>query len=186
MALGVAMLLWVLVPLIIPQGDATGDAPVAQPPLTPPLSSTDGLETPKADDAPEDETPADDTVTVDAQVQAGLARLGGPLASTGLGGSGGVQGLPRHELTLTISSAAPLGTVGYIIPTSLNDNYGVVKNVGRTFSVSTVVYGNPDYAQGFAQADARGNPVTCTVTVDGRVTERRSTEGPYAALFCQG
>ena len=34
--------------------------------------------------------------------------------------------------------------------------------------------------------DARGNPITCTIRVDGKVSERRTTEGPYARLICQG
>ena len=96
------------------------------------------------------------------------------------------QTLPRHQLVLEATSEDKIGTVGYIVPTSLRENYGLVKNVGRTWRLTTTVYGDPDYAQLFLQAGYRGFPITCTITVDGRVTERRSTEGPYGQLMCQG
>jgi len=121
----------------------------------------------------------------------GKGLTGGP------GGSGtfnmpGMQGgsiykyLPKHVVTMRITSEAPIGTVGYVVPTSLRNSSGVVKNVQNSWSLTTTAYGDPDYAQLFMQAGARGFPITCTITVDGRVTERRSTEGPYGQMICQG
>ena len=81
---------------------------------------------------------------------------------------------------------APIGTVGYVMPTSLRHSSGTVKNVGLSWSLNSTVYGSPDYAQIYVQAGARGFPITCTVIVDGKVTERRSTEGPYGQMVCQG
>lgn len=110
----------------------------------------------------------------------------GTLNMPGLQGGSVYKYLPKHHVVMTISSQQPIGTVGYVVPTSLNNSSGVVKNVGTHWSLATTAYGDPDYAQLFMQAGARGFPVTCTITVDGRVTEHRSTEGPYGQLICQG
>ena len=184
--LGVVLLLWVLVPLAIPEGDAADDPSTADP-----LTSQPGLDAPysSGDDLPAPDTDtdrADADASVSDRVQQGIATFGAGGSAAGLSGDGGVRNQPRHTLTISFASEAPLGTIGYIIPTSLRDNYGVSKDTGRSFSLTTTVYGDPDYAQGFARAGQRGFPVTCTITVDGRVTERQATEGPYGQLFCQG
>ena len=118
-------------------------------------------------------------------------RNGGPRTMTfggfpGLGGSGYTLNTPRRKVTLSVSSSSRIGTVGYIVPTSRTDSYGTAKNVGTSWSLTTGAYGPPDYAQVFVQAGPSGDPVTCTITVDGKVTERRSTSGPYGQLLCQG
>lgn len=104
----------------------------------------------------------------------------------GMSGGSIYQNLPRHTITMRVTSEAPIGTVGYVVPTSLRNSSGVVKNVQRSWSLTTTAYGDPDYARLFMQAGARGFPITCTISVDGRVTERRSTEGPYGQMICQG
>jgi hypothetical protein len=111
---------------------------------------------------------------------------GGTFTMPGLQGGSIYQSLPRHTVTMRITSEAPIGTIGYVVPTSLRNSSGVVKNVQRSWSLTTTAYGDPDYAQLFMQAGARGFPITCTITVDGKVTERRSTEGPYGQMICQG
>lgn len=123
---------------------------------------------------------------LEAKVAAGKKALGDPMNLPGLSGEGGTLHLPRHRVTVSMTSRAAINSVGYIIPTSLKNNYGVAKKVGTSWSMSTIVYGDPAYAQLFAQAGARGFPITCTITVDGKVTDRRSTEGPYGQLYCQG
>lgn len=110
----------------------------------------------------------------------------GTLSIPGLQGGSLYENLPRHRVTLRASSAEPIGTVGYVVPTSYRNSSGIVKKVGRSWQISVIAYGDPDYAQLFLQAGALGAPVTCTITVDGKVTERRSTEGPYGQLICQG
>lgn len=110
----------------------------------------------------------------------------GTINMPGLQGGSVYKYLPKHHVVMTITSQAPIGTIGYVVPTSLHNSSGIVKNVGLRWSLGTIAYGNPDYAQLFMQAGARGYPVTCTITVDGRVTEHRSTEGPYGQLICQG
>ena len=110
----------------------------------------------------------------------------GQLSMPGLQGGSIYKYLPRHTLTLRASSEAPIGTVGYIAPTSLRNSSGIIKNVKNYWTLTTTVYGDPDYAQLFLQAGARGYPITCTILVDGHVTEHRSTEGPYGQMVCQG
>lgn len=110
----------------------------------------------------------------------------GDLTMPGLQGGSVYQYLPKHRIVMTVTSSAPIGTVGYVVPTSLNESSGVARNVGTSWSLTTTAYGDPDYAQLFMQADARGHQITCTIKVDGRVTERQTTEGPYARLICQG
>jgi hypothetical protein len=110
----------------------------------------------------------------------------GSFSLPGLQGGSVYQYLPRHRIVLTVTSAAPIGIVGYVIPTSLKRPYGEVHHVGTGWSLTTTVYGGPDYAQLFMQGDQRGDPITCTITVDGKVTEHQTTEGPYARLICQG
>ena len=72
------------------------------------------------------------------------------------------------------------------MPTSLRNQSGIDKNVGKSWHLTTTAYGDPDYAQIFLQAGARGYPITCVITIDGKVTERRATEGPYGQTMCQG
>lgn len=111
---------------------------------------------------------------------------GGTLDMPGLQGGSLYKYLPKHAITLRVTSEAPIGTVGYVMPTSLRNSSGTVKNVGTSWSLNSTVYGSPDYAQIYVQAGARGFPITCTILVDGKVTERRSTEGPYGQMVCQG
>jgi hypothetical protein len=87
---------------------------------------------------------------------------------------------------LSMTSAAPIAYVGYIVPTSLDHSTGTVTSPGTSWSLTTTAYGPPDHAQLFSLAGPAGVPVTCTITVDGRVTETRTTSGPYDQLFCQG
>lgn len=111
---------------------------------------------------------------------------GGTLTMPGLQGGSLYKYLPKHAITLRVTSEVPIGTIGYVMPTSLRNSSGTIKNAGTSWSLSSTVYGSPDYAQIFVQAGARGFPITCTITVDGKVTERRSTEGPYGQMVCQG
>lgn len=104
----------------------------------------------------------------------------------GMGGSSEIFSLPKHTLTIRLSAPQALGLVAYVIPTSTDHSQGSHVENGRTWSLTTTVYGNPDYAVVYLQAGAGGQPETCEITVDGRLTERRSTEGPYSTMWCQG
>ncbi|TNM46119.1 hypothetical protein FHP29_04120 [Nocardioides albidus] len=109
-----------------------------------------------------------------------------PLTLPGLPGKGGNASLPKIRIHLEVFSKAPIGIVGYQVPTSLTDSAGTDEGVGTHWSLDTIAYGEPDYARLFFGAGPTGTPVTCVITVDGKVTERRSTEGPYGRTMCQG
>ena len=132
---------------------------------------------------------------VQAQTQKAFKNFGKGLTSglssgtidmPGLSGGSVYKYLPKHRVVLSVTSEQPIGTIGYVVPTSLRNSSGVVKNVGGSWSLTTTAYGDPDYAQLFMAAGSRGYPVYCTITVDGKVTEQRHTEGPYGQLICQG
>ncbi len=104
----------------------------------------------------------------------------------GLLGEGASSSTRVRDVRLAVTSDEPVWVLGYLVPTSPDRSNGTVRKPGASWSMSTKVYGRPDYAQIFAQAGPRATRISCTVTVDGRVTERRTATGPYAQLFCQG
>ena len=105
----------------------------------------------------------------------------------GSAASGSSQSLPEHTVTIRLRAAGPvLGSVAYVIPTSPDHETGNTFVQGPTWTLTTTVYGNPKYAAVFGQGDYRGRAATCEITVDGRLTERRSTKGPYGAMWCVG
>lgn len=104
----------------------------------------------------------------------------------GLGGDGGGVDIPRFTLRVSVTSSEAIRTIGLQVPTSEGHKSRVYKGVGTSWSVRTRVYGKPDYARVFLQAGPSGAAITCVISVDGRVTERRSTDGPYGATMCQG
>ena len=107
-------------------------------------------------------------------------------APPGLSGEGMSQSLPSHRMTLRLTSPNPIGWTGYIIPTSTQHPEGSSFVEGNSWSLSTTVYGDPDYGVVFLQAGADGRPATCEITIDGQVTDRRTTKGPYGTVWCQG
>lgn len=122
----------------------------------------------------------------------GLAPGGGPIKSgsvdlPGLPGGTAYQYAAKHKITLKVTSKGPIGTIGYYIPYSPDRQSGTLQNVGTSWSLRTVSYGDPDYARIYLRAG--GNPaitVTCTISVDGKVVTQETTDGPYALLICQG
>lgn len=90
----------------------------------------------------------------------------------------------RYTLTLTARSSQAIGTLGYLIPTSDDSSRGVIKNVGTSWSLTTTVTGRPNYAVLFVQAGASGAPISCSVRIDGRVADARSTSGAYGRQVC--
>ncbi|KRA31212.1 hypothetical protein ASD81_17250 [Nocardioides sp. Root614] len=104
----------------------------------------------------------------------------------GIRGNGASYSAEKHEVTIRWRARHPLGLVAYIVPTSTNNSQGSHVENSNSWSMSTVAFGNPDYAVAFVQARADGQPVTCEILIDGRVTDRRSTVGPYGSVWCQG
>lgn len=139
-------------------------------------------------DVPSPEEPATSATASPIGDGTGLfgGHTGGLGVPPGLQGAGDYSQLPKHKLTVTMSTAGVLGTVAWIIPTSVENHEGTAVVRGSTWSLTTTVYGNPNYAVVFAQQGRVDQPVNCTITVDGRVTERRSTKGAYSAMWCEG
>lgn len=129
-----------------------------------------------------------------ASPNAGMSGLGDAVKMSGwngtlppgLAGSGGSASLPKIRIHLEVYSAQPIGIVGYQVPTSLTDSSGTVKGVGTRWSLDTIGYGRPDYARLFFGSGPSGTPVTCIIRINGKVTEKRSTDGPYGRTMCQG
>lgn len=95
--------------------------------------------------------------------------------------------IPEHTLVVTVSASRPIPGVGYLIPTSLDHAYGKVKNPGVThWTLTTKVIGKPYYAAVFIQADAQGTPLTCTITVDGILKDKKTTSGGHGRTVCVG
>lgn len=94
--------------------------------------------------------------------------------------------LPTHELMLTVNSATRIGRLGYLVPTSPDASYGDLQFKGSKWSLGTKVVGKPNYAAIFVQAGATGTPITCTVTVDGVVRDKKTTSGAYGRAVCVG
>ena len=178
----VLVLVWLMV-----QPAPAADDPSA---LGPGSTEAGGLLTVSPTPSPTATPPAGKKAVEKAMASAlGKGRTGAhgkKFALPGLQGGTLYRNQPRHHVVLTVTSEVPIGTVGYIVPTSLRESYGVTKDAGTFWQLSTTAYGDPDYAEIFVQAGARGYPITCKITVDGRVTEQRSTEGPYGQMMCQG
>jgi hypothetical protein len=72
------------------------------------------------------------------------------------------------------------------VPTGLGSTYGVVKRHPKSWSVSERALGRGYLAAVFIQTDRSGAPVTCTVSVDGKVTDRETASGAYGRTVCLG
>jgi hypothetical protein len=112
---------------------------------------------------------------------AGMGSIG-----PGLLGKGGANGLPAHRIVIAAGSDGPLLGVGWRMPTADGKRAGKDLSYQKTFRHATTVYGRPDYAQLYTRVGPDSSVVWCTVTVDGRVTEREEARGPWGGVFCQG
>lgn len=94
------------------------------------------------------------------------------------------QGL--HEVTISATSAGNMPVIGYLVPTGLGSAYGSVHTHRGHWSLHEQALGKGYLAALFIQADKLGLPVTCTVTVDGKVTNSETTSGSYGRAVCLG
>jgi hypothetical protein len=104
----------------------------------------------------------------------------------GLWAYGAANSVQRHRVVLSLRSPHNLPFVVYNIPTSRDHQSGKRTDLAESWSLATTVYGKPDYAQLFTWTGPEGYPITCTITVDGHVTARLTTHGPWGKIFCQG
>jgi hypothetical protein len=97
-----------------------------------------------------------------------------------------LQGGKLHEVTITATSAGPMPVIGYLVPTGMGSAYGSVGGHRSPWSLHEQALGSGYLAALFIQAGRDGQPVTCTITVDGKVTSRESTSGGYGRAVCLG
>ena len=106
---------------------------------------------------------------------------------TGFTGSGYTKDAPRHTITLTVTAPQSARTaVGWWVPTSPGAKKGGTKYIGASWSHTAYAYGSPDYARLLVIAGGEGIPTTCTIKVDGRVVDQRTTSHAYGQALCQG
>ena len=171
----------VAIALLVPvggSGDGDDDRPAARPSVHGPSLGPERVS--RSDDEKDEDAGSD---AEGGAVSMGPATLPEP---AGLAGEGRSIDTRYLSVTMTVTSSQPIGVVGYQVPTSPDHPSGIARNVGRSWSLTAKAYGKPDYAQLFLQAGPTGAPVTCTISVDGKVTERRTSSGPYAQMLCQG
>lgn len=101
-----------------------------------------------------------------------------------VGGGSGLTITGEHTLVARVTSAAPIGEIGYLAPTSPDISYGTAKNVGKSWTVHTTVTGKPKYAIIWIYAGKSGTPVTCSISIDGKVRSHETTSGPYGRQIC--
>jgi hypothetical protein len=106
--------------------------------------------------------------------------------STGLAGEGRSADIGEHRVVLRAWSRKPMAFTAWFVPTRPGAKRGGTRLPGRSWTMTTTAFGGPDYAQLYLQTDVTGEPVHCSITVDGRLTDRRTTKGPYGTIMCQG
>ena len=103
-----------------------------------------------------------------------------------LGAGGGgltITGTHTHDGPRSFSRA-PIPVIGYLAPTSPDIAYGTAKNVGTNWTVHTTVSGQPKYAIIWIYAGKSGAPVTCSLTIDGKLRVKKTTTGAYGRQVC--
>lgn len=90
-----------------------------------------------------------------------------------------------HQVTIEAHSSGPMAVVGYLVPTGLGSTYGSIHG-RRSWSTTEQALGGGYLAAMYLQTDKSGRPITCTVTVDGKVTSTQTTSGSYGRALCLG
>lgn len=92
-----------------------------------------------------------------------------------------------HDVTVSAtSSAGRMPVLGYLVPTGMGAAFGSLNGQRAPWSVHQQALGKGYLAAIFIQSDRSGVPITCTVTVDGKVTSTQTTTGPYGRAVCLG
>lgn len=97
-----------------------------------------------------------------------------------------LTGAGIHNVVVQASSASGFPLVGWLVPTGLGDTYGTLRNTNGHWTLSERAVGKGYLAAIFIQAGRAGVPVTCKVTVDGKVTNTETTSGSYGRTVCLG
>jgi hypothetical protein len=91
-----------------------------------------------------------------------------------------------HNVRISASAPGHMAVLGYLVPTGLGAAYGAVHTNSHSWSMSEQALGKGYLAAVFIQTGRSGIPITCTVTVDGRVTSRETASSPYGRAVCIG
>lgn len=91
-----------------------------------------------------------------------------------------------HNVTISASAPGHMAVLGYLVPTGLGSAYGAVHTNRPYWSMSEQALGKGYLAAVFIQTGRTGIPITCTVTVDGKVTSRETASSPYGRAVCIG
>lgn len=92
-----------------------------------------------------------------------------------------------HELTIAASSlAGKMPVLGYLVPTGMGSAYGSLNGQRQSWSYHEQALGPGYLAAIFVQTGKLGIPITCTVTVDGKVTSHETASGAYGRAICLG
>jgi hypothetical protein len=97
-----------------------------------------------------------------------------------------LRGAGLHDLVLSASSPEPIAVIGYLVPTGLGAPYGSVKTHSTHWSNRQQAIGKGYLAAIFVQTGRSGAPITCTISVDGKVTNTETTSGAYGRAVCLG
>lgn len=156
-----------------PSADPTLDGPSLATPTTSPTDRLTVLPTPSA------------VPTSVKGVLQGLSATGTGAFGTSFG-SGSSKSLPRHHIVLAARSDGDMMAVGWWIPLADGQRQAGKTDPGREFEHADYTYGDADLGRILAYGGPTSRKTSCTVTVDGKVTEHQSARGPYAQVFCQG
>jgi len=168
----VVILVWGMSGSGKPSGEPTLGASLATP-TTSPTHVLSALPTPSA-------VPTSSTDVLQALDAAGTSD------TQAFGANGSSQGLTPHHVVISAQSDGPLMAVGWWIPFADGQRKGSDTSGSKTFSHTDRTYGDADLARILAYGGPNSKKTWCTITVDGKVTERQEAKGPYAEVFCQG
>jgi hypothetical protein len=101
-------------------------------------------------------------------------------------GDGSSSSLSHHRVVVAAGSDGPMMAVGWWIPLADGKRQGADTSKSKTFRHSDTTWGDGDLARILAFGGPYSRTTWCTVTVDGRVTERQEAKGPWSRVFCQG
>jgi hypothetical protein len=159
-----------------PSAEPTLGGPSLATPTATPSHKLTALSSPSATAVP----------TTQSALMAALENGGGSATSTAFG-HGSSSHLAHHNVVVRAGSDSEMMAVGWWIPFADGERKGGDGSKPRTFRHADSTWGDPGtLARILAYSGPFSKKTWCTITVDGKVTERQEAPGPYAQVFCQG
>lgn len=94
-------------------------------------------------------------------------------------------GLPRHEVTITVTADGTIAALAYKIRDASPAQYSGTY-LSSPFTVTTVGRSDGLIAAVLAQAASNATSITCTITVDGSTRTHHVTQGAHHFVYCLG